>query len=66
MGLEDPVPTFSYVVQQLSERQPNLGFIHVIEPRTDGLNDRTPAPGEVRPFHLSYTKLSNAPAAGCS
>ncbi|KAI0826126.1 FMN-linked oxidoreductase [Irpex lacteus] len=50
MGLEDPVPTFSYVVQQLAERQPNLGFIHVIEPRTDGLNDRTPAPGESNEF----------------
>ncbi|EIN14722.1 FMN-linked oxidoreductase [Punctularia strigosozonata HHB-11173 SS5] len=39
MRLDDPIPTFSYVVQQLKSRQPDLAFIHVIEPRVKGTVD---------------------------
>ncbi|KAL4252354.1 Aldolase-type TIM barrel [Abortiporus biennis] len=33
MGMKDPYPTYSYVVNQLVERFPNLAYIHCIDPR---------------------------------
>ncbi|EIW75438.1 FMN-linked oxidoreductase [Coniophora puteana RWD-64-598 SS2] len=33
MGMEDPVPTFSYLASQLAARE--LSYLHVIEPRAD-------------------------------
>ena len=32
MRMEDPIPTFSYVVQQLKERYPNLAYVHAVGP----------------------------------
>ena len=31
MGMEDPKPTFSYLVEQLAQRHPDLAYIHVVE-----------------------------------
>ena len=31
MRMEDPIPTFSYFVRQLKERQPELAYLHAIE-----------------------------------
>ncbi|KAJ7066399.1 NADH:flavin oxidoreductase/NADH oxidase [Mycena amicta] len=36
MYMEDPRPTYSYVVTQLRERFPDLAYLHVVEPRADG------------------------------
>ncbi|KAJ7245887.1 hypothetical protein B0H12DRAFT_1054085 [Mycena haematopus] len=36
MGMADPLPTFSYVISQLAARQPNLAFLHLVEPRIAG------------------------------
>ncbi|EIW75739.1 FMN-linked oxidoreductase [Coniophora puteana RWD-64-598 SS2] len=36
MGMEDPVPTYTYLTTELAER--NIAYIHVIEPRADELN----------------------------
>ncbi|KAJ8462364.1 hypothetical protein ONZ45_g17964 [Pleurotus djamor] len=33
MRMDDPKPTFSYLVSQIRERLPELAYIHVIEPR---------------------------------
>ncbi|KAJ7069417.1 hypothetical protein C8F01DRAFT_1207119 [Mycena amicta] len=33
MGMKDPIPTFSYVVEQLKLRHPRLAYLHFIEPR---------------------------------
>ncbi|KAF7298694.1 NADH:flavin oxidoreductase/NADH oxidase [Mycena indigotica] len=33
MGMKDPVPTFSYILEQLKSRHPRLAYIHLIEPR---------------------------------
>ncbi|KAJ7439995.1 hypothetical protein FB451DRAFT_1301277 [Mycena latifolia] len=36
MHMNDPEPTFAYVVTQLRERHPELAYLHVVEPRADG------------------------------
>jgi len=36
MRMEDPIPTFSYLAQQLKERLPNFAYLHVTEPRVMG------------------------------
>jgi len=43
MGMSDPIPTFSYVVNELRERHPDLAFIHAVQPRIDGDNGRSEA-----------------------
>lgn len=48
MGMEDPIPTFSYLVKHLAELHPDLAYLHVVEPRTtpDG-QEREVKPGQV-------------------
>ncbi|THU87556.1 FMN-linked oxidoreductase [Dendrothele bispora CBS 962.96] len=36
MGMKDPVPTYSYLVEKLKELYPNLAYLGVIEPRARG------------------------------
>ncbi|KAL4252357.1 Aldolase-type TIM barrel [Abortiporus biennis] len=36
MGMQDPYPTYTYVVNQLLERHPDLAYIHAIDPRARG------------------------------
>ena len=51
MRMEDPVPTFSAVAKYAVEYHPKLAYIHVVEPRVDGIKDITePAPGESNDF----------------
>lgn len=38
MGMTDPKPTFGYLISQLVTRHPRLSYIHVVEPRVDGMN----------------------------
>lgn len=45
--MDNPIPTFTYFVQQIAEKHPNLAFIHVVEPRVSGSDDRVPTAGEV-------------------
>ncbi|KAK0460568.1 uncharacterized protein EV420DRAFT_1641115 [Desarmillaria tabescens] len=33
MGMQDPVPTFSYFVSEVKKRHPDLAYLHVVEPR---------------------------------
>jgi len=35
MRMEDPYPTFSYFVNELRRRQPDLAYLHVTEPHAD-------------------------------
>jgi NADPH2 dehydrogenase len=37
--MDDPIPTYTYIVQQIKERHPNLAFLHLIEPRIAGSSD---------------------------
>ena len=48
MRMNDPEPTFSYLVSQLAERFPSMAYLHVIEPRVHGSADREVEKGEVR------------------
>ena len=33
MGMEDPIPTYTYLISQLRERHPNLAYLHMIQSR---------------------------------
>ncbi|KAJ7131359.1 NADH:flavin oxidoreductase/NADH oxidase [Mycena epipterygia] len=44
MGMEDPKPTFIYLVSQLAEQHPELAYIHVSEPRIDATTLRDVVP----------------------
>jgi len=35
--MKDPKPTFTYLVQQLVERYPDLAYLHLVEPRLQTL-----------------------------
>jgi len=51
MRMADPVPQFSYIIQQLADRFPSLSYIHMVEPRTTGGGiDLVPPPGESLDF----------------
>ena len=47
MGMEDPRPTFRYLVECIRERYPDFAYIHVVDPRAEGNRDRIPGPSEV-------------------
>ena len=47
MRMENPVPTFTYVVEQLVAHHSNLAYLHVIEPRVNGTFDTEAKRGEV-------------------
>ena len=50
MRMDDPKPTFAYLVSQLAARHSDLAYLHVIEPRIGGplMAPRDVPPGEVR------------------
>ena len=50
MGMEDPRPTFAYFVSQVKERFPDLAYLHVIEGRVSGPEDRESSDGESNEF----------------
>ncbi|PPR00681.1 hypothetical protein CVT24_000969 [Panaeolus cyanescens] len=36
MGMKDPLPTFTYLVNQLRDRFPDLAYLHTVEKRLEG------------------------------
>jgi NADPH2 dehydrogenase len=40
MGMKDVVPQFSHVVTRIRDLHPSLSYIHLVEPRVDGMKDR--------------------------
>ena len=40
--MPDPIPTYSALVTHLATHQPNLAFLHFIEPRISGPSDSAP------------------------
>ncbi|GLB35701.1 putative nadh flavin oxidoreductase nadh oxidase [Lyophyllum shimeji] len=44
MGMEDPIPQFSHFVSTLKRKHPNLAYLHVVEPRISGNDDRLTDP----------------------
>jgi len=43
MGMDDPIPQFSHLVQRIVENHPDMAYIHVVEPRVNGSEDRNMA-----------------------
>ena len=43
--MDDPVPTFSYLVKEIGQRHTDLAYLHVIEPRVNGTEARDDEPG---------------------
>ncbi len=39
MREKKPIPTFSYLIQQLHDRFPSLAYLHLVEPRIGGDKD---------------------------
>ena len=37
MGMKDPLPTFTAFIERIRDAHPNFAYIHVIEPRLDGI-----------------------------
>ncbi|KAI0742943.1 NADH:flavin oxidoreductase/NADH oxidase [Daedaleopsis nitida] len=48
--MEDPVPTFTYLVSQIVERYPDLAYLHVVEPGLSGSEDIDARNGESNDF----------------
>ncbi|KAE9408424.1 FMN-linked oxidoreductase, partial [Gymnopus androsaceus JB14] len=46
MGMDDPRPTFTYLVQQIKHLHPSFAYIHVVEPRIKGSADTEEAHAE--------------------
>ncbi len=58
MRMKDPIPQFTYVVEQLAARHPNLAYIQAVEPRVNGNIDREVQSGEVRVFPSQSISVS--------
>ncbi|KAH8996169.1 putative NADPH2 dehydrogenase chain OYE2 [Lactarius hatsudake] len=39
MGMKDPLPTFTTFIERIRDAHPDLAYIHVVEPRVDGIID---------------------------
>ncbi|KAH9901468.1 NADH:flavin oxidoreductase/NADH oxidase [Cubamyces lactineus] len=50
MRMTDPIPTFAYLVQTLSERYPDLAYLHLIEPGIIGNRDAASGPADSNDF----------------
>ncbi|KAL1690560.1 hypothetical protein GGG16DRAFT_55350 [Schizophyllum commune] len=40
MRMEDPIPQFTYFVKELKARHPDFAYIHLVEPRVIGIENR--------------------------
>ncbi|GBE84622.1 Probable inactive dehydrogenase [Sparassis crispa] len=50
MRMEDPVPTFTYVISRIAELYPDLAYIHFVEPWVSGTTDRIVRDGETNDY----------------
>ena len=50
MFMPNPIPTFTYLIQQITSNHPTLAYIHAPEPRVSGSADRDPLKGESNDF----------------
>lgn len=50
MRMDDPYPTFTYLVTQIRQLYPRFAYLHVVEPRVAAGMDREPLPGESNDF----------------
>ena len=64
MRMEDPVPQFSYVADQLKRRFPDLAYLHVVSPGATG--NEGPKDPTVSPFFTQISIIETDGAAGDS
>ncbi|KAH8103315.1 NADH:flavin oxidoreductase/NADH oxidase [Cristinia sonorae] len=50
MRMKDPKPQFSYIVENIKKDHPEFAYIHVVEPRVSGNQDRNPTDEESNDF----------------
>jgi NADPH2 dehydrogenase len=48
MRMADPKPAFSYLVSEIARRHPLFAYMHLVEPRVTGSEDREVQKDEVR------------------
>jgi NADPH2 dehydrogenase len=48
MGMKNPIPTYSYLVEKVKELYSNLAYLSVIEPRTEADPDFGQAPDNTK------------------
>ena len=64
-GMKNPIPQFAHFISELKQRHPNLAYIHVIEPRVSGNNDRTAENHESNePLRAIWSPLTYISAGG--
>lgn len=56
MRMDDPIPTFAHFVSGLAQKHSDLAYIHVVEPRVNGVTSREVQPGESNDFLRSIWK----------
>lgn len=59
MRMADPdiIETFTYLVTELKNRNPNMAYLHAGEPRVGGGNDLVAAEGDSLEFLVSHITL---------
>lgn len=48
--MEDPIPTFTYLISQFAETHSNLAYISLVDPRVSGDSDQEVRGGESNKF----------------
>jgi NADPH2 dehydrogenase len=62
MKMANPIPQFTYLIEQLTARYPRLSYIHFVEPRTTGGGvDVVPAANESNDFARQIWKKTGRP-----
>ncbi|KAH8110899.1 NADH:flavin oxidoreductase/NADH oxidase [Phellopilus nigrolimitatus] len=64
MRMEHPEPTFAHLVRRIRETHPRFAFIHVVEPRIAGDNDRVAQADESNDFLRAIWKTPESEANG--
>ena len=64
MRMDDPFPTFTHLVTQIRQLYPRFAYIHLVEPRVAGNQDREPLPGESNDFLRSIWNVPGSKENG--
>lgn len=64
--MDDPFPQFTYLVRSIRTSYPRFAFLHVVEPRAAGNQDREPLPGESNDFLRAIWKEGQDAATSTS
>ncbi|KAF9479076.1 FMN-linked oxidoreductase [Pholiota conissans] len=57
MGMKDPIPQFTYLIQALKDQYPDLAFLHLVEPRIAGSGDADKSHAQVPESNDIFRKI---------